>query len=241
MQLYVVDNYQQMSEKAAGVVANQVASKNDSVLGLATGSTPEGMYQELINLHRQGTVDFSRVTTFNLDEYIGLSPDHPQSYNHYMHSKLFNHININPEHINIPSGVADDIEAACNEYEQKISAVGGIDLQLLGIGVNGHIGFNEPAESLPTFTHRVNLSAATIEANSRFFDSQAEVPRQAITMGLGSIMHARRILLLASGRNKAEAIRNTINGKIATQVPASLLQLHRELILIVDQEAAALI
>ncbi len=241
MKIHVVEDYRQLSLKAATLVAGQVNMKPNAVLGLATGSTPEGMYSELVRLFHAGAVDFSEVVTFNLDEYVGLDSSHPQSYHYYMHHHLFNHVNIPAGNIHIPSGNAADMAAFCREYDQKIAAAGGIDLQILGIGVNGHIGFNEPGESLSVGTHLIELSRETIEANSRFFDSADEVPRQAVTMGMGSIMKARRILLLASGKSKAKAIRETVCGRVTPQVPASFLQLHRRAILIVDREAASLL
>jgi glucosamine-6-phosphate deaminase len=241
VKIHVVKDYQEMSDRAAGFVASQVILKNDAVLGLATGSTPEGMYRRLAAMHREGAVDFRQVTTFNLDEYLGLAPDHPQSYHFYMHRHLFHHINAAPENLHIPAGQARDMEAFCREYDDKITAAGGIDLQVLGIGGNGHIGFNEPGEFLQAGTHVVDLTEETVEDNSRFFASREEVPRQAITMGMGSILKARRILLLASGRGKARALQATVSGRITPRVPASFLQLHPQVTLILDQEAAALL
>ncbi len=241
VRIHVVENYPELSLRAAGIVASQVILKEDTVLGLATGSTPEEMYRELAQLHREGKVDFSRVTTFNLDEYRGLDPGHPQSYHYYMRQHFFDHVNIKPENIHIPPGQGADIPTICQDYEQQIAAAGGIDLQVLGIGVNGHIGFNEPGSHLQTETHLVDLTAETIKANSRFFSTPKEVPRQAITMGMGSIMQARRILLLASGKSKSAAIRDTLGGRVTTAVPASFLQLHRRVILLLDREAAALL
>lgn len=237
MKIIVVDDYHRLSAKAAAIVAGQVILKNNSVLGLATGSTPEGMYAQLAQMYREETLDFSAVTTFNLDEYMGLDPNHPQSYHYYMHQHFFNHVNIPGQNIHIPSGAGYFGPA----YDAMIEAAGGIDLQVLGIGGNGHIGFNEPGRYLNAQTHLIELSEETIEANSRFFRTKKEVPCQAITMGMGSIMKARRILLLASGKGKARAIKETVNGKISTEVPASFLQLHGEVTLIMDQEAAALL
>lgn len=241
MKINIVDDYQGMSVEAARIVADQLSRKKDTVLGLATGSTVEGLYRELVKANDGGMIGFENVTTFNLDEYIGLGPGHPQSYHYYMHRHLFGHVNITPEQINIPAGLEEDHERTCRNYELEIKAAGGIDLQILGIGVNGHIGFNEPAGELKAETHLVDLSAETIKANSRFFDSMDEVPRRAITMGVGSIMHARTIMLLASGENKARAIEWTVNGPITTAVPASLLQLHRRCVLVLDREAASLL
>jgi len=224
--------------QAAGIVAAQISRKKNTVLGLPTGQTPLGMYQELIKRFRKGEIDFSQVITFNLDEYYGLSPEHPQSYNYYMWQTFFNNINIKKENVFIPDGVTKDVQKECRYYESLIEKKGGIDLQFLGIGDNGHIGFNEPAIALNSKTHLVNLSQATIEANSRFFNDIEDVPRKALTMGMGTIMKAKQIILLASGMKKAPAIAKTINGKVNTEVPASLLQLHRDVTIIVDKDAA---
>ncbi len=240
MIIHVVDDYEQLSIKAAGIVADQISSKSNTVLGLATGSTPEGMYKLLVEMHRGG-MDFSQVVAFNLDEYIGLPPDHPQSYNYYMYHKFFKHINIPPENIHIPEGIAEDFEMVCSEYDQRINEAGGIDLLVLGVGRNGHIGFNEPNSHLNIGTHVIGLTENTIKVNGRFFRSLDEVPRRAITMGMGSILKARKIVLLANGVKKAPAIKETVSGKITTEVPVSLLQLHPELTIIVDKEAASLI
>lgn len=241
MEIQIVDSYDQLSKKAAEIVAATVKQNRRAVLGLATGSTPEGMYAVLSGYYRDNKIDFSEVTTFNLDEYCGLSREHPQSYYRYMHHHFFDHVNIDPCRIHLPESSPEDTEHSCRKYEQKIREAGGIDLQILGIGVNGHIGFNEPADSLDACTHLVELAEETIEANSRFFNSREEVPRRAVTMGMGSIMHAAGILLLASGKSKARAIQKTVSGKITTAVPASLLQLHRCCTLIADREAASLL
>lgn len=241
MIIHVVDNYMQLSVKAACIVASQVNLKNNAVLGLPTGSTPEGMYQQLVQMHREGIVDFNKVNTFNLDEYLGLSPEHPQSYYYYIHHHFFSHVNVPPQNIHIPPGQAENLEEMCHEYDRLIDTLGGIDLQILGIGANGHIGFNEPNQNLNMQTHVVNLTQDTIKANSRFFASAEEVPRQAVTMGMGSIMKARRIVLLACGASKAAAIKGALSGKITTEVPASFLQLHRKVTFILDKEAAALL
>ena len=239
MKIYIVEDYAELSAQAARIVASQIILKNNTVLGLATGSTPEGMYRELVRLNLEGTLDFSGVVTFNLDEYIGLPPGHSRSYHYYMHHHLFDHVNLDPQNIHIPLGQAANMAESCLEYDTKIAAAGGIDLQVLGIGTNGHLGFNEPHAYLKVQTHVVDLTPETVAANSRFFDTVAEVPRQAVTMGMGSIMQARRILLVASGENKAPLIKEMVSGKITTAVPASFLQLHREVILILDKEAAA--
>lgn len=238
MNIIKVKNYKELSMQAAGIVAAQISRKKNTVLGLPTGQTPLGMYQELLKRFRKGEIDFSQVITFNLDEYYGLSPEHPQSYNYYMWQTFFNNINIKKENVFIPDGVTKDVQKECRYYESLIEKKGGIDLQFLGIGDNGHIGFNEPATALNSKTHLVNLSQATIEANSRFFNDIEDVPRKALTMGMGTIMKAKQIILLASGMKKAPAIAKTINGKVNTEVPASLLQLHRDVTIIVDKDAA---
>ena len=241
MKVIITVNYEEMSKKAAEIVKKQIKEKPNTVLGLATGSTPLGMYKHLIEMYKRGEIDFSNVITFNLDEYIGLSPDHPQSYHYFMFHNFFNHINIKKENVHIPNGIAEDLEEECRKYEEEIEKAGGIDLQILGIGINGHIGFNEPDESIETKTHVVTLTEKTINANKRFFKSAEEVPRKAITMGLGSIMKAKKIVLLASGKNKAEAIKETIKGQLTTKVPATVLALHPDVTIIIDKEAASLI
>ncbi|OCL27212.1 glucosamine-6-phosphate deaminase [Orenia metallireducens] len=241
MRVHIVGSYEELSTKAASIVSSQVILKPNSVLGLATGSTPEGMYKKLVELYKRDVIDFSEVISFNLDEYIGLDSNHQQSYTSYMFNNLFNHVNFKEEHINLPIEAEDKLEEFCLKYDQKIERTGGIDLQVLGIGTNGHIGFNEPDNKLKTGTHIVDLAEETIEANSRFFDSKKEVPKQAVSMGMSSIMGSKKILLLASGENKAEAIKNTISGKITTEVPSSLLQLHPDVTIVVDKAAANLI
>ena len=239
MKIIVTETYKELSLQAASLVAEEIKRCKNLVLGLATGSTPEGMYAELVNKYRAGTLDFSGVVTFNLDEYVSLEPGHPQSYYYYMRRHLFDHVNVTPENINIPSGCTTDLESECRAYDAMIVKAGGIDLQVLGIGANGHIGFNEPDSSLKVQTHCVNLTEETVAANSRFFETPQQVPRKAITMGVGSIMKAAKIVLLASGSGKAEAIRQTTAGAVTTSVPASILQMHRDVTIIVDREAAA--
>lgn len=240
MQLFIEKDYSAMSKKAAKIFADEIRQKPDLVLGLATGSTPVGTYQELIRMHREDGLDFSKVVSFNLDEYYSITPDNSQSYNYFMFENLFNHVNIEKGNINIPDGQALDIKTYCNEYDNKIEKIGGIDLQLLGIGVNGHIGFNEPADELIVGTHLADLTQDTIKANSRFFNSIDQVPTKAITMGIGSIMNAKKILLLASGKNKAEIMAKLlINKVVTTKNPASLLMLHRDVTIIIDEEAAS--
>lgn len=239
MRIIVVDDYNEMSKKAANIIASQIVLKPNSVLGLATGSTPVGTYEELVRLYNIGVISFSEITSFNLDEYYGLPSDNPQSYKYFMNMNLFNHVDIDEEHAHIPYGMCVNIEKECADYERKIKEVGGIDLQLLGIGRNGHIGFNEPGEVFQPNTHLVQLDDDTIEANSRFFDSIDKVPTQAISMGISTILGAKKILLLASGEGKADAIYDTVKGPISPKVPASILQLHPDVVIIVDKEAAS--
>lgn len=234
-------DYEALSKRAASIVASQVVLKPQSVLGLATGSTPVGMYKKLINLYQQGDLDFSQVVTFNLDEYYQLPVTHQESYHFFMHEKLFAGINVRPENIHIPNGNCADITEECADYDKAIKEAGGIDLQVLGIGVNGHIGFIEPADKLSIGTNLIDLSAETIESNSRFFNSGDEVPKQAVTVGLGTILKARRIVLLANGEKKAAAIKETVSGYVTTQTPSSLLQIHPDVTLVLDEEAAKLI
>lgn len=241
MNVIIAESYEEMSKIAAKEIAKLVYIKPDAVLGLATGSTPEGVYKELINLNKESRIDFSKVTSYNLDEYKGLSGDHPQSYRYFMDTKLFNHINIAKDKTHVLSGVTKDIEKECMEYDDAIEANGGIDLQLLGIGGNGHIGFNEPSDYLNMNTHLTKLSEDTIKANSRFFNSFKEVPTEAITMGLGSIMKAKKIILLASGEKKAEIIAKLVEEKVSTKIPASLLQVHPDVLVIIDKAAASLL
>ncbi|HZX21271.1 MAG TPA: glucosamine-6-phosphate deaminase [Clostridia bacterium] len=241
MKIYIEDSYEKISEKAALMVASRIIANPKSVLGLATGSTPIGMYKKLIDMYRKNIIDFSRITTFNLDEYYKLPKEDKGSYYYYMMQTFFNHINISKENIHIPNGMADDIEKECREYEKKIEKAGGIDIQVLGIGTNGHIGFNEPTENLNTKTSLIDLKENTIEDNSRFFEKKEDMPTKAISMGIASIMKAKRVVLLASGENKAQAIRDMTNGYINTNHPASILQAHRDCILIIDKDAAKLI
>lgn len=239
MRIIVATNYDEMSKKAADIVASQIILKPESVVGLATGGTPVGFYRELIKIHKDGKFSFKEVKTFNLDEYYGLDKDNTQSYHYYMMDNLFKHIDMNIENVNIPSGTAKDIEIECKTYEAKIKSAGGIDIQVLGIGTNGHIGFNEPDVKFEAITHLVKLDEETIEANSRFFNSIEEVPKSAISMGIKTIMHAKKIVLLASGSEKAKVIERMINGDITPDLPASILQLHPDVTLILDKDAAA--
>ncbi|SDY69953.1 glucosamine-6-phosphate deaminase [Proteiniborus ethanoligenes] len=239
MRILVVNDYNEMKNKAANIIASQMVLKPNSVLGLATGSTPLGTYEELVRLYKIGIISFSEITSFNLDEYYGLSKNNNQSYNYYMYMNLFNHVDIDEDNVHIPDGMCENIERECADYERKIKESGGIDLQLLGIGRNGHIGFNEPSDSFQLNTHLVQLDEDTIEANSRFFASIDEVPTRAISMGIGSILRAKKIVLLASGEEKADAIYDTVKGPITPKVPASILQLHPDVVIIADKEAAS--
>ncbi|MCR5343662.1 MAG: glucosamine-6-phosphate deaminase [Butyrivibrio sp.] len=237
MRFIQAKDYEDMSRIAADIIAAQVILKPDSVLGLATGSSPEGIYRKLIESYGKGELDFSRATSINLDEYKGLDGENSQSYRYYMDYHLFDFINIDKKRTFIPDGTIEDAEEACRLYDGIISDNGPVTLQLLGIGCNGHIGFNEPAEEFSAGTHCVDLAESTIMANARFFDSIYDVPRQAITMGIGSIMQAEKILLIASGKSKAKAIKEAFCGKITPKVPASILQLHKDVIVVGDMEA----
>lgn len=239
MLVIIKENYQELSNEAAKQVASLIRKKPDCVLGFATGSTPLGLYKELIRMHKEEGLDFSKVVSFNLDEYVGLPPNHPESYHYFMWENLFKHININPSNVYIPMGMAEDIDAFCEWYEEKIVEHGGIDLQILGIGSNGHIAFNEPGSSLGSRTRIKTLKENTRLDNSRFFNSIDEVPKYAITMGVGTIMEAKRLLLLANGIKKAEAIKQTVEGPIMAKYPATIVQLHRYATVIVDKEAAS--
>lgn len=239
MRWLIVEDYEALSGEAAELVAREVREKPDAVLGLATGSTPVGMYQELIRQHQAGNLDFSRITTFNLDEYVGLSATHPQSYRVFMHETFFQHVNVQPERIHIPCGDAADLDEECDRYERAIQAAGGIDLQILGIGGNGHIGFNEPGSPVSSRTRVVDLAQRTITDNARFFASIEEVPTKAVTMGIQTILEAKKIVLLACGASKAEAMQRMLEGEITPDVPASLLREHPDVTVIMDRQAAA--
>lgn len=241
MRVIIAKNYDDMSKKAANIVAGQVYIKPNTILGLATGSTPVGMYKELVRLYNEESLDFKDVKTFNLDEYVGLPERDVNSYHYFMNYNLFSHINLKKENIHIPNGNAKDMNKEFEDYENSIINAGGIDLQVLGIGNNGHIGFNEPELKFEATTHLVSLNEGTIKANSRFFKSIDEVPKQAVSMGIKTIMRAKKILLLANGKGKAEAIYNTVLGPITPEVPASVLQLHPDTTIVVDEEAASLI
>ncbi|MBS7609227.1 glucosamine-6-phosphate deaminase [Candidatus Bathyarchaeota archaeon] len=241
MKVIIVKDYGELSQRASFMIADALKRKRPFVLGLATGGTPEGCYRELVRMHGAGCLDFSHVITFNLDEYVGIPPYHPNSYRYYMEEKLFRHINIDRKNIHFLNSMARDLEAECQAYEEAIKAVGGIDLQVLGIGRNGHIAFNEPGSPIDSRTRVVTLSDETRIANSRFFSSLDEVPKKALTMGIGTILEARRILLLASGPTKAEAIKAAVEGPITPNVPASFLRIHKDSTFIVDREAGCLL
>jgi glucosamine-6-phosphate deaminase len=241
MRVIIEPDSQAASRRGARFVADLVRRKPDCVLGLATGGTPLALYEELIRLHREQGLDFAQVTTFNLDEYVGLSATHPQSYRYFMQRNLFDHLNIDPARTHVPDGRALDFEAHCRQYEQRIVDAGGIDLQVLGIGSDGHIAFNEPGSSLGSRTRLKTLATETVRDNARFFGGEDKVPRLAVTMGVGTILESRRCLLLAFGPHKAVAIRETIEGAVTAQVTASALQLHREVICVLDEAAARLL
>ena len=231
--LYIeVETYKELSQEASKIIASVVKSKPESILGLATGSSPLGTYDGLIEAYNNGEIDFSKVTTINLDEYIGLTPDNDQSYRYFMETNLFSKINVRKDFTFVPDGCAEDIQKECKEYDERIASLGGIDIQLLGIGLDGHIGFNEPDDVFVKETHLVDLDPSTIEANARFFDSIDDVPKQAVTMGMGGIMGAKKVLLIANGKNKEEIVKKAFFGPITPKVPASILQLHPDVTVI---------
>lgn len=237
MRIYKAKDYEEMSRKAAGIVSAQIIMKPDCVLGLATGSTPVGLYKQLIEWYRNGDLDFSGVRTVNLDEYKGISRENDQSYYYFMHQNLFDHVNIPAGNTHLPDGMEPDSEKECRRYEELIQSMGSVDLQLLGIGHNGHIGFNEPADAFDKLVHCVNLTQSTIEANKRFFASAKEVPRQAYTMGIQTIMRSKKILIIANCEGKADIVRDAFFGPITPMVPASVLQLHNDVTLVADEAA----
>ena len=234
-------DYEEMSRKAAAVMAAQIISKEDTVLGLATGSTPEGLYANLVKAYQAGNLDFSKVRTVNLDEYQGLPREHDQSYYYFMNYHLFQHVNMAADANNLPNGMNEDIQAECERYHGVIESMGGVDMQLLGIGGNGHIGFNEPSDHFEQKTHCVALAEDTINANSRFFASEDEVPRRAFSMGIGEIMAAKKILMVANGKGKAQAVKDMLTGPVTPQVPASILQFHPDVVLVADEDALSLL
>ena len=237
MRIYRAKDYDEMSRIAANIISAQLIMKPDCVLGLATGSTPIGTYKQLIERYQKGDLDFSEVTTVNLDEYKGLPKDNDQSYYYFMHDNLFNHVNLKEGRSFLPDGTEPDSEKACGDYNAVIRQAGGIDLQLLGLGNNGHIGFNEPADHFPKETHCVDLTPSTIEANKRFFEKAEDVPRQAYTMGIGTIMSAKKVLLVVSGAGKAEILREALCGPVTPKVPASILQFHKNVYVVADEAA----
>lgn len=237
MRVILCNDYEEMSATGAKLIADQVKSNPKSILGLATGSTPVGVYKKLVEMFENGEIDFKDVKTFNLDEYYPIAQNDPQSYYYFMQDNLFGKINVSAENINIPNGEASDPVEECKQYDEKLAASGGVDLQLLGIGINGHIGFNEPEENLHASTHCTDLTESTIQANSRFFESAELVPTKALTMGIGSILSAKKILIMANGKNKHEAVSALLDDKITTSVPATMLKVHKDVVLICDREA----
>jgi len=239
IKIIVTEDYEQMSAKAACIMAAEINAKPDIVLGLATGGTPEGLYRELVRKNKVGEVSFAGVTTFNLDEYYPIKKANPQSYHYFMNDNLFKHLDIDPSKVNIPSGECADPISECDAYEAKIAAAGGIDLQLVGIGMNGHVGFNEPAGNFSSKTNYTQLADSTIQANKRYFYDEKDMPRHAITMGIRTIMLARKILFLANSEKKAGIVADALLGDITPQVPASVLQLHRDVTVVLDKAAAS--
>jgi len=237
MKVIVCESYAEMSRCAADLMAEVITSRPDCVLGLATGSTPVGMYDELVARYEKGELDFSRVRSVNLDEYYPISPDNAQSYRYFMNKNLFDRVNIDKANTAVPDGSAADPDAECLAYEQKIAALGQVDIQVLGIGQNGHIGFNEPAEALDPLTHRTDLTESTIKANARFFSEGEVMPTAALTMGIGTILRAKKIIILANGEAKADAIATLLSGKLTTACPASFLNLHDDVVVICDRAA----
>ncbi|MSS63394.1 glucosamine-6-phosphate deaminase [Velocimicrobium porci] len=241
MKLIQTKDYDDMSRKAANIISAQVILKPDSVLGLATGSTPIGTYKKLIEWYQKGDLDFSDVRTVNLDEYKGLTKENDQSYYYFMNENLFKHINIDLTKTNIPDGTEEDAKKECDRYNHVIESMGGIDLQLLGLGNNGHIGFNEPCDTFDKLTHCVTLTQSTIDANARFFEKIEDVPRYAYTMGIGQIMSAKKVLVVVNGKGKAEILKKVIEGPVTPFVPASILQFHPDVTIVADEEAASLL
>ena len=239
MKIYKAKDYKDMSRKAANIISAQVIMKPNCVLGLATGSTPIGTYDQLVEWYNKGDLDFSEVTTVNLDEYKGLPRTNDQSYYYFMHQHLFDRVNIDPERTNVPNGMEPDAEKECGRYEELIRSLGGVDLQLLGLGHNGHIGFNEPGEAFEKETHCVDLTESTIEANKRFFAYADDVPKHAYTMGIKTIMQAKKILIVVNGENKADIVERAFFGPVTPEVPASILQLHNDVTLVGDEAALA--
>lgn len=241
MRIIITKNYDDMSQKAANIISAQIITKPNCVLGLATGSTPIGTYKVLVDRYNNGDLDFSTVSTVNLDEYRGLTHDNDQSYYYFMMNNLFKHVNIDLNRTHVPDGTIEDANKACADYEEIVKSYGGVDLQLLGLGHNGHIGFNEPASEFPKATHCVDLTESTIQANARFFEKIEDVPTQAYTMGIGTIMAAKKVLLIASGKDKAEIVKKAFFGPVVPEVPASILQMHQDVTIVIDEDAASLL
>ena len=238
MEVVICKTYEEISKRSAAEVAEVVYNKPDAVIGLATGSSPVGLYKELIRLHKEEGLDFSHVTTFNLDEYVGLTPDHPQSYRRFMQENLFDGINVEPENIHVPSGTAKNFQAFCEWYEDRIEQAGGIDVQVLGIGSDGHIGFNEPGSSLGSRTRMKTLNAMTIDDNARFFEKKQDVPIYSITMGVGTVLDAGKLVLVANGKNKAKPIADALEGPVSCMCTGSAVQLHPDVSIFIDGDAA---
>ncbi len=241
MKVVVCKTYDDVSREAAKIVAEQINNKPDTVLGLATGSSPVGMYKELARLNKEGKLDFSKVTTFNLDEYFPIKRSNDQSYYYFMFTNLFNHVNIDKENVNVPNGEVSDPDAECRAYDEKIENYGGIDLQVLGIGHNGHIGFNEPDEKLIAATHVTSLTESTFNANSGYFENPKDMPMKALTMGLAPIMKAKKIVMVISGKSKAPIVKRMLDGTIGTDCPASVLSMHNDVTVFLDEDAASLL
>jgi glucosamine-6-phosphate deaminase len=239
VEVLIFDKDLNASRYAARMFSRLIRAKHNAVLGLATGSTPCLLYTELRRQHEEDGLDFSGITSFNLDEYVGLDGGHPSSYRYFMQQALFDHVNVNPDRVHLPNGMSDDVPASCADYEKRISAAGGIDLQVLGLGSDGHIGFNEPSSSLASRTRIKTLTRETREDNARFFESADEVPRHCITMGIGTIMEARRIVLLAFGERKAAAVQQIVEGPVSAMYPATILQMHPRVVVLLDEAAAA--
>ncbi|MCR8657202.1 glucosamine-6-phosphate deaminase [Paenibacillus endoradicis] len=241
MNILTFDTEEQLNEAGAGVLSGMVQMNPSAILGLATGGTPIGIYEQLVQTYKRGLVSFNKVTTFNLDEYVGITPEHHQSYSYYMRQHLFNQVDINIEQAYVPCGTATDLEEECVRYDRLIENTGQIDIQLLGLGHNGHIGFNEPSHALLSGTHIVELAEATKTANARYFSAEEEVPQKAITMGVGMILKAKNILLVVKGEDKAEIVKRALTGPISTNCPASLLQTHPHLTVLLDRAAGSLL
>lgn len=237
MKILKFNTYEEMSAAAADIFAKQINIKRDSVLGLATGSTPIGMYQRLVEMNKSGIIDFSEIKSVNLDEYYPISPSNHQSYRYFMNTNLFDHININKKNTHVPDGSAEDPDAECVRYEEVVHSLGGIDIQILGIGQNGHIGFNEPEDKLYLTTHKTALTESTLEANARFFSEDEVMPNSALTMGMGTIFSAKKIILLVSGKSKREVFKQLLTDRISTSCPVTLLKLHPNVTVLCDSEA----